>query len=93
MAMRICELQLHTTKINFDILLSKISQAHTKIHGVGFQLHKILKDEKLFYDERSQSRGYLGWHSDWKGAQQKFWGAGGILFLDLDAGYIDVFNL
>lgn len=33
-----------------------------------------------------------GGHSDWKGAQQKFLDAGGILFLDLDAGYIDVFQ-
>lgn len=31
--------------------------------------------------------------TDWKGSQQRFWITGDVFFLDLDDGYIDVFNV
>lgn len=31
--------------------------------------------------------------TDWKGSQQRFWITGDVFLLDLDDGYIDVFNV
>ena len=58
-----------------------------QIHAMWFYLHKILKSPKLISGDRSQNSGYLqGIYIHWKSTQQRFWGAGDVLFLDLDTG-------